>query len=354
MHGKVNCRRGRTWYHRSYAAEISKLDIEMKPEWLQSLLPFVVGLVVGVAGVVMLWGSLPGEAGSPEDRIAHLEAELRSTRNEVLALQGSSSSTGRRSRQGDHTSDRLKEIVRAIREGRPVTPDDLLRASQPLLRDLAPIFDRIRVKIEKEAAESLVGELTRLYELEPGRQNQLRSWLGKQAERTAREWSELLQSDGTTIEELVRASQSKPLNRELDEFMATLLQGNDEKLEQFRKLRLTQRAERVQAEADRRLERLDQIVALDENQRDQVFGIFARASRDYVPEMEIEGVTGLVSAQARSADTAMNAVQQVLSAEQREMLNQEVQRRREAATKELATMGLSLPENWNPLEWDEF
>jgi hypothetical protein len=39
---------------------------------------------------------------------------------------------------------------------------------------------------------------------------------------------------------------------------------------------MNERAQRVQQEADRMVERVNSIVSLDETQRDQVFGIMAR------------------------------------------------------------------------------
>jgi hypothetical protein len=34
----------------------------------------------------------------------------------------------------------MRNIGDDIRAGRPVTPEDIFRASQPLMRDLAPLF----------------------------------------------------------------------------------------------------------------------------------------------------------------------------------------------------------------------
>ncbi len=323
----------------------------MRSDWLRVWVPFGVGLVIGVVGVVLLRGSLPGEEGSSEDRIAVLESELKIAKNKVLALQGAENGE-HPGHKADDTRNRLRGIAEAIREGRPVTPDDLLRASQPLLRDLSPIFDRVRVRIEREAAESLAGEIGRRYELNPAQVERLRKWLDEQAERSACEWSELVQREGTTIEDLLRASHERRMDRGLDEFMATLLQG--EKLERFREERLAEKAERVQAEADRRMERLDRIVGLNERQRDEIFAIYARASGDYVPGMQIAGATGMLAPGAVGQTAPAEAVKRVLTPEQRATLEQEIRRREEKAARELATMGLSLPENWNPLDWDEF
>src|SRR5262245_25996281 len=99
----------------------------------------------------------------------------------------------------------------------------------------------------------------------------------------------------------------------LDSFMPTILHG--EKLEQFRSERLAERAQRVESEADRRVQQLDQVVKLDESQRDQVFGIVARSSKDYDPQMVLEGAGGQIS--AAPTGNPQEAMLSVLRPEQR-------------------------------------
>ena len=80
----------------------------------------------------------------------------------------------------------------------------------------------------------------------------------------------------------------------------------------------------------------------------QVFGIAARSSRDYVPEMKLEGVGGEIAAvpQGKPRD----AILAVLRPEQRAEYEQERAQRTEAARKEAAAIGLTLPEGWDPMD----
>ena len=95
---------------------------------------------------------------------------------------------------------------------------------------------------------------------------------------------------------------------------------------------------------------LDSIVGLDEAQRDQVFGIMARGSRDYDPRMKIEGAQGEIDAIPTGNRQA--AVLGVLRPDQRATFEAERQRQREEASKDMEAMGLVLPPNWDPLEFD--
>jgi len=120
--------------------------------------------------------------------------------------------------------------------------------------------------------------------------------------------------------------------------MGGMLQG--EELSRFQTDRLTEKSERVQADADRRMERIDAIAELDDVQRDQVFGIMARQSADYDPKMQFEWGAG----GAPAADATLNSI---LRPEQKAAMDAEKAKQRAQAEKDLAEIGLSLPENWD-------
>jgi hypothetical protein len=96
---------------------------------------------------------------------------------------------------------------------------------------------------------------------------------------------------------------------------------------------------------------LDNIVQLDDSQRDQIFGIMARNSHDYDPAMKLEGADGEIA--TTSGRTHREAVLSVLRADQREKWEAEQNKRREEAARELSEMGLSLPPDWDPMQ-EEF
>lgn len=314
------------------------------PNALRTLVPLVIGLALGGMAVAMFNRSLPGEPGSPELRASQLEQELKRANNELAALKATSS--GRHRDTEPTLRDGLRKLADDIREGRPVTPDDLFRLMQPVLRDLAPLFDRMRVRSERFQIEAMSGELARKYDLTRDQQAALAKWLEAKSEDNARRWSAIVTQEGLKLDDMVRATSDLRLDEGLDEFMAGQISG--EKLTAFQAERMAQRVERVQTTADRAVARLDSIVTLDDAQRDQVFGIAARSSRDYVPGMKLEGVGGEIT--SVPAGSSRDAILAVLRPEQRAAYDEERNRRYEAAAKEAAAIGMKLPEGWDPMD----
>jgi len=315
---------------------------------IRPLIPLVIGLVVGGVGATLFRQSMPGAEGSPEERANKMEVELKRAQNRIAALEDSDP-RGRR-KPGRTFADGARNIAEDIREGRPVSPDDIFRASQPLLRDLAPLFDRMRVKQQQQRIESMTGELARKYDLTPQQQESLKQWFEQKSEADAKRWSDLVAQDGTRLEDVMRASRDVRPDDGLDPFMEKTLSGD--KLTAFKSERMAQRAERVQQDADMRVQRLDTIVQLDDTQRDQVFGIMARGSRDYDPAMKLEGVGGEIGATA--AGNRQQAMLSVLRPEQRTAYEAEQQRQRDEATKNMEAIGLTLPPTWDLLDGNDF
>ncbi|MEK7952106.1 hypothetical protein [Luteolibacter soli] len=311
---------------------------------LKSLVPLAVGLVVGVAGATMFRASLTGEKGSAEERVAKLEVELKKANNKIAALDDAPRRDGRTVKDG------LRDIVADLRAGRPVTPDDILKLTKPLMRDLEPLMARMRVREEKRRIDSMTGELARKYNLTSSQQEALHKWFEQKSEADAKAWSQIVSSDSTTFEDMIRSTHDVRPDEGLDAFMQTQLSGD--KLTQFKTERMAERAQRVEQEADRSVQRLDNIVGLDDQQRDQVFGIMARSSRDYDPAMQLEGIGGQIGTSPNGG--RQEAMMSVLRPEQRQAYEAERQRRRHEAEEDLGAIGLSLPPNWDLLDNDDF
>jgi hypothetical protein len=294
--------------------------------------------------VVWFGRSLPGAPGTAEERTVRLEQELKRANREIAALKADN--PGASSRPGRTVRDGLREIADDIRAGRPVTPDDIFRMTQPLLRDLSPLLDRMRVREQQHMTESLTGELARKYDLTPGQQEQLARWFEAKAGENAKRWSDLVGQEGTRLEDLVKATRDLRPDDGLDEFMDRTLTGD--KLTAFKTERMALRAERVQQTADRAVARLDGMVGLDDTQRDQVFAIAARSSADYDPAMKLEGIGGDLS--GKPAANSREAMLEVLRPDQRAAYETERQKQYDEASKNAAVLGLTLPADWNPLD----
>lgn len=315
---------------------------------IRSLIPLVIGLAVGGVGTTLFLQSMPGAAGSPEERADKMEVELKRALNRIVALEAADPQ--RRNRSKRTLADGMRNLRDDIREGRPVSPDDIFRASQPLLRDLAPLFDRMRVKQQQQMIERMTGELGRKYDLTPQQRQSLMQWFGRKSTEDAKRWNDLISQDGTRLQDVMRASRDVRPDDGLDAFMENTLSGD--KLTAFKTERMAEHAQRVQQDADTRVARLESIVQLDDSQRDQVFGIMARASRDYDPSMKLEGVTGDVGVTA--GGTRQDAMLAVLRADQRAVYQAEQQRRRDEAAKNMEAMGLTLPPAWDALDDNDF
>lgn len=146
---------------------------------LRSVLPLVIGMAVGGLGVGLFQHSRPGEAGSPEKQIQQLESELQQARTRIAALEETRPRSSRSPAQTAY--DRGREIAQRLREGLPVSSDDLFRAAQPLLRDMSPLFERIADQKFKQQADSLIGELARKYDLNPNQQDTLQKWFSEKS-----------------------------------------------------------------------------------------------------------------------------------------------------------------------------
>ena len=152
------------------------------------------------------------------------------------------------------------------------------------------------------------------------------------------------------MKDIMRAARDVRPDDGLDQFMERQLTGD--KLAQFKTERMAEKAERVQQYADARTQRLDSIVKLDDAQRDQVFGIMARKSRDYDPALKLEGGAGEIG--AAPSGNQQQAILSILRPDQRSTWQEEMNHRREQAQKDMEAIGLSLPDNWDPMEMEDF
>jgi hypothetical protein len=321
----------------------------------------VIGLVVGGLAVAMFADSLPGKDGSPEERAKKLEIDLQQAQTRIAALEAAEKTpkqepdnvlarlVGGESPKGKQkASDAARRLAADLRAGKPANIEDIFRVSQPLMRDLSPLFDRMRVKELQRESDALAGRLAREYELPPEKEKLLADFLKGRAEQEARKWSDLIQRDDLRMEDMMRATDRltnrNALEEGLDGFMPSIL--DIEKQERFKSERLNVRLQRVESEADAGTNRLDTIVKLDEAQKDQVFGILARTSPDYDPTMVIEGVQGSVGAPPKG--DRKSAVLSVLTPRQRTLYDAEQQRIRAERLKDAEAVGFTMPEDWEP------
>jgi hypothetical protein len=316
---------------------------------MRSLLPLLIGLCLGIVGATLFVRSLPPQPGSAEEKAEKLEIELRRTQNRLASLEAADPNRFRR--HGRTLADGARGIAEDLRDGRPVDLDDIFQAAKPLLKDLGPIFGRIRERDQKRHFDTLIGEYSRRYHLDENQQKKFKDWLEAKARSDALEFGALMGRDGTSLEDMIRASRKFRPTDDLDAFMETTLSG--EPLNQFKSDRMADRVDRVQQEADRKVHRLDEIVGLDEAQKDRVFSLMARGSRDFDSSMRFDGLSEEATALAPGSSRE-EAILAELRPEQQQAYQDHRRQRRQEAEEELGVLGINLPENWDLLDGDDW
>ena len=311
---------------------------------LRSIVPLVIGLAVGGLGVGLFQHSRPGEAGSLEKQIQHLESELQQARTRIAALEETRPRAARSPAQTAY--DRGRAIAQRLRDGIPVSSDDLFRAAQPLLRDMSPLLERIVGQKFKRQSDSLMGELARKYDLNPNQQDTLQKWFSEKSRAEQKKWNDLISSDNTTYLQLVKSMRNDRTDEGLDAVMEGLLQGPQ--LEAFKAERLEERAQRVQFYADMQVQRINEIVRLDPAQTDRLFGIMAQSSPDYDSSIRLEGVTGEI---APANLHPRDAFKSVLRPDQLSKYEDDRERRFMEASREMNELGVQLPADWDEFEF---
>jgi hypothetical protein len=319
------------------------------PPSIRPALTLITGLAIGVAGAVLFIQSMPPREGSAAERVEKLELDLKRARNQLASLEGAD--PDRRQSPKRTFRDGARRIAEDIRDGKAVTPDDIFHATQPLLRDLNPLLSRIRLRDLHRRIDTMTGEIARKYNLDSTQQESLKQWFEQKAIEENKRYDEMISQDGTRLEDIIQGTRDIRPDEGLDAFMEGTLRGGN--LAAFKSDRMLERVGRVQQEADMKVTRLDGIVKLDEAQHGQVFGIMARGSRDFDPNMQFEGL-GTAKAALSNGQSKQDAIMAVLRPEQRQAYQAEREKRRLDAQKELEAIGLSMPDHWDALDPQNF
>ena len=314
---------------------------------MKKVLGPTLALIFGFIAATLYQKTLPPPPSSPEEeleRLRHTHLKLKAEHRDALATL-----SNRRPR--DTTSSRAREVAQALKDGEEVSIDDVFNVTKPLMRDLHPLFNRIRQFEQTKDFDRTIGELTRSYDLNASQQAALRKWLEEKAKKNNEEYLSTIESEQPSFVDFVRAVDAKNSTAGIDDFMEKTLTGS--RLDDYRDQRMRERVERVQNQADRRVSRLDEAVTLTEKQRDEVFGLMAVTSDDYRPGMVFEDASGQPMA-ATPREDRETALQQILTPEQWDAYQNRQAAQRAEAEEDLSRFGLTLPKNWQLLDGNEF
>lgn len=319
---------------------------------MRSILGILIGVIVGAIGAVLFMQSLPAKKGSLQARADKAEFEWAKAEQEMQTLRAQLDPNRRKISQRQA----MEGIAERIRSGKRVSLDDVFSGTmKPWMRDVAPLFDRGRVAGEKRRLNRLSGELTREYELDDRQQEALSAWLDQRAEANGNRFGEVLNDPDSGFVDFAKVmderTSSQRYRRELDAFMATTL--DEETLATYQLDRMTERVEWVQNEAEGRMQRLDSLVELDEEQQDQAFAILAHSSEHFDPSMQFDGVDSDVGGFQPGMD-ARDGLNQILNTEQRQILEDREQERRAEVLREFQQVGLTPPRGWEEMEGNPF
>ena len=310
---------------------------------LKQVVGLVLGLFVGAFGGFLFSNSLPPEVGSVEEELEILRNSNAQNERRLRSYQ--------RNARRDTTPDELRRLARDVRDGKDISPDDLFATMKPWMREMSPIFERMREVNEEDWADVRTSEWARQYDLNASQRAQLKEWFRAQGAEQAKALVDVIENKNSGFVDLIRATEYDWKDaRGSDKLMEGFLKGDQ--LEEFKSGRLAERAESVQYEADRNLSRLDGIVALDAKQHEQLFGVLSRAAEDYQPGLNVDGLAGEDSAlDRRQRDTEIRAA---LRRDQIEKLDEYQRNRRVEAEKEMRRMMMTLPKDWDLLDRDTF
>lgn len=309
---------------------------------MRALIFLVLGLLIGGVGTTLFTRSLPPPPGTEAEKVAELERAVARAQSRVAALEQTEANAAARLQKLAVSGRR--SMLQDFKDGRAVDVNDLFNSAKPFLHEFAPLSDRLRRREHRRMIEHAVADLTKKYGLDTTRQEGLKKWLEDKAEAEAGQLREVIGRADSTLEEYVQATRDfHPLDG-LDGFMEQNLRGED--LARYSADRMAERVHRVQYQADRRVEQLDDIVSLDDGQQDRVFALMARSSGDFDPGMQIEGL-GDDRASLAPGQSRDEAILAVLRPDQRERYEAHRGSQRQRADEEMAELGLKLPANWD-------
>lgn len=313
---------------------------------MRALLFLILGLLIGGVGTTLFQRSLPPAAGTDENKIAELERTVSRDRLRIAALEATEANAAARLEK--LAASGRRSIIQDLKEGRAVDLNDLFNTAKPFLHEFSPLMDRMRVRDQKRRLQHLVADLTRKFGLNESQQAGLKKRLEDEAAQQAGRMREVTGRADSTLVDYAKATREIDPQAGVDAYMEQTLQGDA--LARYKSERLAERVNRVQYEAERRVEQLNGIVALDDTQQDQVFSLMARGSPDFDPSMQFEGLGDdrAVLAPGQSRDDAILAV---LRPDQRDAYEAHRARQRQEAEAEMEEVGLKLPPDWDMFEW---
>lgn len=315
---------------------------------MKQALGLIIGLLIGAAGALLFSKSMPPEEGSVEEQLEETKIELSKVRRTIREMER----TGGRKRNPRTVGDGIRGVMQDLREGRDVSVDDLFATMKPWLRDMSPLFDRLREINGEDWADRMTGQWAREYNLTSAEEEQLREWFIQKNKEHGEAFNDVIHSDQSGFVDFIKATEYDWHDSEgVDEVMEGFLQG--EELAKFQEERLNERVDSVQGEADRGVERLGRIVELDEQQQVEAFAILVRGSEDYREgEMAFDGMGANSNALNKRGRDA--ALRNIMRPEQVEVFDAHVTERRNKAEEEMRRLHLTLPDDWDLLEGNTF
>jgi len=256
---------------------------------MKQIICIIIGIIIGGFGVSLFSSSFEPPVESPQAALEKKDFELRKAKRVIAEYE---QEYGKLDRGERNQSMRAKArlLAQQVKRGEELNPNDVFQLMIPMLKDISPLLDVTEQLSQKEMKDALLMSYSRKFGLDKQQLKAVEKHLDAKIEETADLFSEYFDQEGANLYDYAQLQQYDPLlDDELESLMERSLSG--EKEEQFRNDRIDQKTKKVTFEADRNLRRLENVVELSEEQKDEAFIVLAKSSQFYSAEMTFdEGV----------------------------------------------------------------
>lgn len=170
-------------------------------------------------------------------------------------------------------------------------PNRMLKEAKPLIKMFSKAMGPQRDEAVRKMITEGVKQMTAKANLTPEQAAALEAHLLAVDEENKKKWDEALNKD-LSMQDLMNMGRNRRADPQnlLDDWAAANLTG--EQAEKYQTSRLTEKSEKITANANERLERLNKDLGLSEAQQDQVFNILVQTDKNYDSKLQIEGAAG--------------------------------------------------------------
>jgi transcriptional regulator len=268
------------------------------------ILFLIMGLSVGALAVAVLRSSGPTAEESAKQELAEAQAKISELEQQkAKALEDAEKSKAlaskavmqpvselNKSPDENDTAAKLDDATPEPAEDDPAAQFAKLFNSKEA-RSLMKQFSGAAVNMMEKRAGDEIAKYKDKYQLTDDQMSTLQAKLSEKLKEGTEKFTSSLDNENKSVQEIMQEQGQNWRNQE--EEIAGIMKETltEEQYGDFEHDMLAERAQRVERNSSRQLNRLDSQLNLDETQKDQVFGILVENSPDYDSAMKVEGAS---------------------------------------------------------------